>query len=189
MKINVLTATAAAVAMLSTAAHAADTTYYEPAPQAQYDYQPETQSSDWSGGYAGVQLGGGKLNTTAGNDTALVGGAHAGYLMQRGAFVAGPEVSIDWTGMEVGATDVNAMAHGKVRAGVAIDNMIVTGSVGYGHAFAGNQGGGGIALGAGADMAITEKVIGGAEYQYTKIGGPSDARTHTLRSRLSYKFN
>ena len=137
MKINVILAATAAVALLGTAAQAADATYYDPAPQPQYNYsQPQTPAANWQGAYAGVQLGGGQLRTSLGNDTAFVGGAHAGYLMQRGSFVAGPEVDIDWTGWEVGGSEVDATAHAKLRAGVAVDNLLVTGSVGYGRMWA-----------------------------------------------------
>lgn len=197
MKTIVLLATTAAAAMLTATAHAADTTYYDPAPQANYD-SPSMggQTFNWQGAYAGVQVGGGRMNVSGvGNDTALVGGGHAGYLMQRGNFVAGPEVDVDVTGWNVGGADVKATAHAKVRAGVAMDRVLVTGSVGYGHMWASNPGGnadnGGLSLGAGADVAITDRVIGGADYLYTDIGnvGGANVNTHTIRTRLGFKFN
>tara|TARA_Y100000815_G_scaffold107521_2_gene96188 strand:+ start:5934 stop:6512 length:579 start_codon:yes stop_codon:yes gene_type:complete len=188
MKKYAILTTAAAFATLSVTAQAADTTYYDPAPQPQYD-APAAQATNWQGAYAGVQIGGGQIRTDGGNDTAMVGGAHAGYLMQRGQFVAGPEVDINWTGWEVGSTDVDATARARVRAGMAVDNLLVTGSVGYGRMWADGESDGGLSVGAGADIAISEKIIGGAEYLYTNIGGGADITTHEVRGRLSYKFN
>ncbi|MAS06997.1 MAG: hypothetical protein CL534_20245 [Ahrensia sp.] len=188
MKMYAILTTAAAFATLSVTAQAADTTYYDPAPQPQYG-APAAVTPNWQGAYAGVQLGGGQVRTAGGNDSAMTAGAHAGYLMQRGQFVAGPEVDINWTGWEVGSTEVDATAHARVRAGMAVDNLLVTGSLGYGHMWADGNSEGGLSVGAGADMAISEKIIGGAEYLYTDIGGSGDVSTHEIRGRLSYKFN
>ena len=188
MKMYAILTTAAAFATLSVTAQAADTTYYDPAPQPQYG-APASQTPNWEGAYAGVQLGGGQIRTNGGNDTAMIAGGHAGYLMQRGQFVAGPEVDINWTGWEVGGTDVDATARARIRAGMAVDNLLVTGSLGYGRMWADGDSEGGLSVGAGADMAISEKIIGGAEYLYTNIGGGGDISTHEVRGRLSYKFN
>ena len=128
-----------------------------------------------------------------GNDTPFVGGGHVGYLFQRGNLVAGPEVDVDVTGYSVGGTDVSPAVHAQIRAGVAMDNILVTGSVGYGRMWADGESDGGLSLGAGMDMAITNHIVGGADYTYTNIdnfaGGSEDVSTHTVRGRLSYKFN
>jgi opacity protein-like surface antigen len=189
MKINVFLTTAAALASLSAVANAADTTYYDPAPQPQYSAQTQYQSPNWQGAYAGVQLGGGQIRTNGGNDTAMVAGGHAGYLIQRGQFVAGPEVDVNWAGWDVGGMEVDATARARVRAGVAIDNLLVTGSVGYGHMWADGESDGGLSVGAGADMQLSDHIVGGAEYLHTNIGGGADVKTHEVRGRLSYKFN
>ncbi|MCI5077615.1 porin family protein [Oricola sp.] len=192
MKTTLLLAATLATAMLSGAANAADTTYYDPAPQPAYTPQPQmSATTDWSGLYAGAQLGGGTVDVDGvGDDTAIVGGVHAGYLFQRGSFVVGPEVDIDMTGWDVGGTDVDAVAHAKLRAGVAADRLLVTGSVGYGHMWADGESDGGLTAGAGVDYAITDHVTGGADYLYTDIetSGP-DVTSHTIRTRLGYKFN
>jgi len=189
MKKYAILTTAAAFATLSVTAQAADTTYYDPAPQPQYDAPASSQAPNWQGAYAGIHLGGGQIRTNAGNDSAMIAGGHAGYLMQRGQFVAGPEVEINWNGWEVGGSEVDATAQARIRAGMAVDNLLVTGSVGYSRMWADGDSEGGLALGAGADMAITDKIIGGAEYVHTNIGGGADITTHEIRGRLSYKFN
>ena len=191
MKTNVLLATTAAIAMLTATAHAADTTYYDPAPQPQYGGSM-SQPFNWSGAYVGAQIGGGRVNVSGvGNDTAMVGGGHAGYLMQRGNLVAGPEVDVDVTGWNVSGTRINTSAHAKLRAGVAMDRVLVTGSVGYGKIWANGASAGGLALGAGADVALTDHVTGGADYLYTDAGnmGGANVNTHTIRTRLGFKFN
>ena len=155
--------------------------------------EPTGKASD-----AGVQGGGGKFSAVGGaSDTALVGGVHAGYLMQYGRFVAGPELDMDWTGWTVGGTDIKRVLHAKVRGGVAFDNVLVTGSLGYGHAWA-NTGGvansdGGLIAGAGVDFAMTKHVIAGADYLYHHVSdfspGMLDTNSHAVRVRMSYKFN
>ena len=75
------------------------------------------------------------------------------------------------------------------------DRTLVTGSVGYGHAWASNSGStkdkGGLALGAGIDFAATDRVIVGTDYTFNKIDsfGGADTAAHTVRARLSFKFN
>ena len=195
MKINLFAATVATTAMLSAAAQAADTTYYEPTPQPAYAVQPQT--TNWQGFYAGVQAGGGRFSAGGNSDTALLGGVHAGYLWQNGQFVAGPEVDVDWTGWNVGGTKVNPVVHAKIRAGVAVGNALVTGSIGYGHAWA-EAGGtksndGGLTAGAGVDFSMTDHIVTGADYLYHHVNdfspGTTDTNSHALRIRMSYKFN
>lgn len=151
---------------------------------------------NWEGFYAGVQAGGGKFSVSNGNsDTAMVGGAHAGYLWQKGRFVFGPEFDVNATGWQIGGTQLDAIANAKLRGGFAFDRTLVTASVGYGHAWASSGGAhmdkGGLAVGAGIDFAATDRIIVGTDYTYNKIDsfGGQDTGAHTVRARLSFKFN
>lgn len=196
MKMTAILATAVAVAALGTTARAADTTYYDPAPQPTYNTQAPTQVNDWQGGYAGLQLGGGDVSVSGtGSDTSVVGGAHAGYNWQVGSVVFGGEVDADLSGASVAGTDVDATMHAKVRAGMAFDRVLVTGSVGYGHMWVSGAGGsgnkGGLTYGAGADYRLNDKVIVGADYLHTDINNFNGANVdeNVVRGRLSYKFN
>jgi opacity protein-like surface antigen len=152
----------------------------------------------WQGFYAGVQLGGGKFHVSNGNsDTAAVGGVHAGYLWQNGQFVFGPEFDVDAAGWTIGSTHVDAEMNAKFRAGFAVDRALFTGTIGYGHTWASNGGSkgddGGLVAGAGIDFAATDRVIVGADYLYHHIDtfnpGTVDTDSHTVRARLSFKFN
>ena len=174
------------VAMSSTAAMAADEVFIaDPVPY------------DWSGFYAGAQVGvaTGSINFGP-DDTDVIGGIHAGYLWQNGQFVFGPEVEANLTGLSIVGVDVDAFVAAKLRAGVAFDRLLVTGSVGYGHAWVdagfANLDDGGLVAGAGIDYAVTDRVIVGADYLYSNIQNfdvtPFDSDAHAVRARLSIKF-
>ncbi|MCI5077616.1 outer membrane beta-barrel protein [Oricola sp.] len=159
-------------------------------------FAPVAMTQDWEGFYAGVQLGGGTFETSGGSsDTAALGGAHAGYLWQTGRFVFGPEFDVNASGWAIGGTHMDATASAKLRAGVAFDRTLVTGSVGYAHKWASagplSFDAGGLALGAGIDFAATDRVIVGADYTYTDIDdfGFSDTNSHSVRARLSFRFD
>ena len=175
-----------ALALSAGAAQAADEVYFsDPAPY------------DWSGLYVGAQVG--VANTSLGfglDDTDVIGGAHAGYLMQNGRFVYGVEVEGNLTGLSPLFVDVDAFVAAKAKAGVAFDRILVTGSVGYGHAWASlgplSLDDGGLVVGAGVDYAYNDRIIVGADYLYSNIQNfdftPLDVDSHAVRARISVKF-
>jgi outer membrane immunogenic protein len=192
-------ASVAAVALLSSAAVAADLPLpmapSEPAPVAVPGY-------DWSGIYVGVQ-GGWKFGeddyfvTGFGDagfdvDGPMVGG-HLGGNFQTGMFVFGLEGDGEWAdvsgtdtapnGDEV-STDIEWQASIRGRVGLAWDRVLLYGTGGA--AFAGTENRifdasvpatdteddtrVGWTVGAGLDFGITQNLSAGVEYRYTDYG-------------------
>lgn len=79
--------------------------------------------ADWTGFYAGGQLGYGDVdNDLLDDDTnGAIYGVHAGYLYDFGSFVLGGEVDVDGTNIEsdapIDGVDVEAIARAKVLLG------------------------------------------------------------------------
>jgi outer membrane immunogenic protein len=158
---------------------------------------------NWSGFYAGVQVGYAwgddktvEFGTLTGVPTGLslgyspdgiVGGVHAGANYQMGMFVLGVEGDIEASGISGGTRnlllrgndfDVAWQGSIRARAGVAFDRVLVyaTGGVAY------------------ADMEhtyvnglIAEKASGG-EWGYTVGAGVEYAFTQNLTARVEYRY-
>ncbi|MCP1198898.1 outer membrane protein [Notoacmeibacter sp. MSK16QG-6] len=186
-----------AIALMATPAMAADVIDYSaPTPAPSYDVAPERFG--WDGGYAGAQLGYGFAEADPGDDpSGIVGGLHAGYLMQYGSFVVGPEIDVDASGIDGEDLEIDAIARAKLKAGVAIDRFLVSGTVGYAYAWGesdtdGDVSDGALEVGAGLDFAATDNIVVGSDYMYHNFGEfddtNSDLDLHTVRARVSYKF-
>ncbi len=79
------------------------------------------RSADWTGFYAGAQLGYGQLKSDAIDEEPqdLLYGVHAGYLYDLGNIVVGAELDYDMTeiGFAAPAVDLDSVARFKLRAG------------------------------------------------------------------------
>ena len=79
------------------------------------------RSADWTGFYAGAQLGYGQLKSDAIDEDPqdLLYGVHAGYLYDLGNIVVGAELDYDMTeiGFAAPAVDLDSVARFKLRAG------------------------------------------------------------------------
>jgi len=132
MKKTLFTATGAAVAIAAGAALAADlprgpAPYYNPPPASVYN---------WSGVYAGLNLGygWGKVTNTGANPSGILGGGQIGVNWQSGQFVYGAEADIQASGADdtfAGYKFSNPW-FGTVRgrAGYAINNILLYGTLG-----------------------------------------------------------
>ena len=83
---------------------------------------PMPVGSDWTGFYAGGQLGYGKVEADelSGDTQGATYGVHAGYLYDLGSFVLGGELDLDGTQIENdtdGAADVDTITRAKLRLG------------------------------------------------------------------------
>ena len=82
---------------------------------------PIPRGSDWTGFYAGGQLGYGQVETPAFSEDQddLIYGLHAGYNYDLGNFVVGAEIDYDWTqiGDSGSGIDLDNVARLKLRAG------------------------------------------------------------------------
>lgn len=96
---------------------------------------PVAPISDWTGFYAGGQLGYGQLDSDALTEDpdGLLYGAHAGYLYDFGSWVIGGELDIDGTEIEDETADValDTVARAKLRVGYDAGNWLpyVTGGI------------------------------------------------------------
>lgn len=161
----------------------------EPAPVLDY-------GSDWSGFYAGAQVGYGDVDSNgAGIDgNGGYGGVHAGYRWDLGKAVLGLEADWDKTDIDLGAagTDsLDSIARLKVQAGYDLGPTLVYATAGAARADATIGGAdlseNGWVLGAGATYALNDQWTLGGEVmtnRFDDFGGTGidlDATTATLR--------
>jgi outer membrane immunogenic protein len=194
-----LLVSASALALLSTAAFAADLPLpVDPIPVA----QAADPVYDWSGIYAGLQGGGvwGNVDfadvTNAQNfEYNIEGwkfGGHLGGQMQWHWVVLGVEGDIEWAdvngmltaGNDSVSSDFNYQASIRGRLGVAFDRLLVYGTGGAAYAdIDGTITNGGAAIsegvdisrwgwtaGGGVEFGVTQYISVGAEYRYTDLG-------------------
>ena len=161
---------------------------------------PMMAARDWTGFYAGGQLGYVDLGRNVGGDGAL-GGLHAGYLHDFGnGFAAGIDGSYNWgrsVDVTVDGTPANVslsqVARLGARAGVTTGDFFVYGTVGAARARVpalGNETGpyGGIGL----EYALTDNLRLGGEVLYHRFnsfgGSPLDVSATTAQARVSFRF-
>ncbi|WP_431299632.1 outer membrane protein [Tabrizicola sp. BL-A-41-H6] len=157
-------------------------------------------SADWSGFYAGAQLGYGDVSSSpdglGGNGE--LGGLHAGYRWDFGQFVAGAEVDWDKTNIDLGgdAGSLDDVARLKLIGGADLGRALVYGSVGMAKANA-TVGGEdlsdtGYTLGAGVDYAITDSWTVGGElmgHQFNDFDGSGvDIDATTIKAKVALRF-
>lgn len=205
---NTIRASAAAILLASAAgvAAAADlprgsAPYYAPAPSGIYN---------WSGFYAGVNLGyeWGKVTNSGINPSGVAGGAQAGYNWQNGQFVFGGETDIQLSG----ADDTFApwkfsnpwFGTLRGRVGYAFSNILAyaTGGLAYGNlkAESGNLSEDktqlGWTLGAGMEVGLAPNWSAKVEYLYMDLGNrfysitgvENGLQSSVLRLGVNYHF-
>lgn len=230
-KFLMLSASLAALSVTVPGAYAADlwTNYSEPLIISSAGY-------DWSGFYAGVFAGYGAGRATS---TSLVPatespvdvqgmllGGTVGANAQFGNFVLGVEGDLAWSGVDGSATcaapaftctgSLDWLSSGKLRAGVAVDQVLLFGTAGISAggiiasvdpAPAGANGTysstvWGWTIGGGAEMAVTDAMSIKAEYAYhdfatvqapvntiANLGATDiDSSAHTIKLGLNYRF-
>jgi outer membrane immunogenic protein len=231
-----LLVSASVMALLGGAAMAADLPTYEaPAPI----YSPAPLAYSWTGFYVGLQAGygwgdvDGDASVDADPDTGgydyeidgFIGGIHAGYNHQFNNFVVGVEGDVEYASLDGSGggddpgfgsfyheTELDWLATLRLRAGFAIDRLLIygTGGVAWAHidqAFGedgdpalddGDRSRWGWTLGAGAEYAFANNWTARAEYRYYDLGDDdvsgvdysddNDITLHTVRLGASYKF-
>lgn len=156
---------------------------------------------DWSGAYAGVQLGYADVDSNgAGLDgDGFIGGIHGGYLWDFGNMVAGAEVSYDSADIDLGAAGdtLDDMTRLKLLVGTEMGRSLVYGAVGAAHASMTDAGGADLSdsgwfLGAGLDYAVSDRWTVGAEFLHHKFddfdGTGNDFDVNTLQAKVSMRF-
>lgn len=157
--------------------------------------------TDWTGGYVGVQLGYGDVDTNgAGLDgDGAIGGIHAGYRWDFGNYVVGAEIDYDITNIGLGGAtgELDSVARAKLKAGFDGGQVLYYGTLGAAYADATVGGAGlsdsGYIVGAGVDYQLTNNWVLGGEVLYHDFGSNFDGsgveiEATTVQARLSYNF-
>ncbi|EPX78947.1 outer membrane protein [Litoreibacter arenae] len=158
---------------------------------------PANTGGDWTGFYAGAQLGYGDADSSVpalnGNDSLY--GIHAGYDYDFGRFVLGGELDYDKADIDLGggAASIDSVARAKIRAGYDMGRTLLyaTGGAARADTSVGDESG--PFLGLGAAYKVTESFTVGGEFlthQFDDVGSVAgndiDANTFTLRG--SFRF-
>lgn len=174
---------------------------------------PVSTGSDWSGFYAGGQLGFGSLsiddNDDATDDEDFDGalyGLHAGYMYDFGSIVAGAEIDFDGTQIEVGegdtAVEVGSVLRAKARLGYDAGRFLPYVTAGFAQARLNSDDEAtddlledkydGSFYGIGAAYAVNERFVVGAEvlrhsFEDTPVADfDTDVTTATLRASIRF---
>lgn len=172
-------------------------------------------SDVWSGMYAGIHAGrstSAGIVTAFGKDGAWEGGVHVGGNVQFGALVVGAEVEgnyasgLDYDLGNGAGLKQNWSGAAKARAGLALDNLLLYGTAGYGFARLDPTGtvtsdgkyAGGLSLGGGAEFMVSDGLSLRLDYSQTRFadvafsaGGSSQTRdltSHAVRAGVSFRF-
>ncbi|MDX6807014.1 outer membrane protein [Terrihabitans rhizophilus] len=204
---NLLTSLAVAGAAMSAplAASAADVPYYGGG-ESSYA-APATSASNWTGFYVGGHVGYGTGEASEADIDGFVGGVQGGFNWQMGQFLAGVEADVSYSGVGasglVDSYDVDWLGTARGRVGFAFDRFVAYGTGGLAWANAEYEGPVssdsnthlGWTLGAGVEMALTERVSAKAEYLYMDFGSESysgvgdiEPDLHNVRLGVNYRF-
>lgn len=227
---------ASVVALLGGTAMAADLPVMDaPAPI----YSPAPMAYTWTGFYVGLQAGYGWGDVdgeadVGGTDATgdydyeidgFIAGIHAGYNHQFNNFVVGVEGDVEYASLDGSGggddpgfgsfyheTELDWLATLRLRAGFAIDRLLIYGTGGFAWAHVdqafgetgdpalddGDRSRWGWTLGAGAEYAFATNWTARAEYRYYDLGDDdvsgvgfsddNDITLHTIRLGASYKF-
>ena len=158
---------------------------------------PVSYGTDWTGSYAGIQLGYGQADVGGTDGDGIIGGIHAGYNYDFGSLVAGAELNYDLAEIDLdgGAGSIDNVGRLKLRLGYDLGSALVYATAGMASADA-NVGGDlsdtGLLYGIGFDYLVANNWTAGAEllrHEFDDFDGSgSDVEVDTLQARLSYKF-
>lgn len=199
MKIYAITAL---VGLAAAPAFAGDlsTTPVEPQPQVLTQAAPLNYGGDWTGAYAGIQLGYGDVGTTGGalDGDGAIGGAHVGYNYDFGNYVLGAELDHNISNIDLGAAagELDSVTRLKGKVGYDAGRTLYYGVLGAAHAEATVGGAGlsesGYLVGLGADYMLTDNIVLGGDVIYHDFGdfdgSGVEVDATTVQARLSFKF-
>jgi opacity protein-like surface antigen len=157
---------------------------------------------DWTGPYAGVQLGWGWASIVESGDPDIdgdgfVAGVHAGYNQDLGRFVLGVEIDYNLADITFENDDpdaaITSLAHLKLRGGFDAGRTLFFASAGIARAEAeGGASGSGPAFGLGVEHRFSDRLSAGAEFLVHQFddfySGGIDLELQTLQARVSFNF-
>ncbi|MEI4262454.1 outer membrane protein [Roseovarius sp. D0-M9] len=160
---------------------------------------PVFSSPNWTGFYAGGQLGYANIDTDiAGVDgDGLIGGLTTGYDYDLGNWVVGAGLDYDWTDVGLGnvpETTVDNVFRAKLRGGYKLGNGLLYATGGYAMAETNNLGDeDGYFVGAGYEHLVTENVSIGGEVLYHEFDGfntvpDTNVEATTAQVRATFRF-
>ncbi|WP_108814993.1 outer membrane protein [Loktanella sp. Alg231-35] len=169
-----------------------------PAPAPVMAPAPVRMGSDWTGFYAGGQIGYGQLDSDAlADDTdGLTYGVHAGYLYDLGTIVLGAELDVDGTEIEDDAADIalDSVARAKLRVGYDAGVWMPYLTAGVARATTSgalDETDDGSFAGLGLDYQVSNNIRVGGEvlqHQFDDFGGAADIDATTASARVSFSF-
>ncbi|MBE0414586.1 outer membrane beta-barrel protein [Yoonia sp.] len=160
------------------------------------------RGSDWTGFYAGAQLGYGELEADAGvltpsDPNGAIYGVHAGYMYDLGSIVLGAELDFDGTNIDVDtpALELDSIFRAKLRVGYDAGAFLPYLTAGYVEAETSGATNGttdGDFYGIGFAYKMNNNLLVGAEVlQHDFDGGVlggANLEATTATARVSYKF-
>lgn len=157
---------------------------------------PVASSPDWTGFYAGGQLGYANVDTNvAGVDgDGFIGGLVGGYDWDLGNWVVGVGADWDFADISLGAAaDLEQVWRLKTRGGYKIGNGLAYATAGYANADTDNLGDDdGYFIGAGYEHLITQNFSLGGEVLYHEFDNfnstTTDVEATTVQLRGTFRF-
>jgi len=161
---------------------------------------PMASSPNWTGFYAGGQLGYANVDTNfAGVDgDGLIGGLVAGYDYDLGNWVVGAGLDYDWADVSFGGAgtgvDVDTIWRAKLRGGYKLGNGLLYATAGYANVDTNVIGDSdGYFVGGGYEHLVTQNISVGGEILYHEFDSFSavpfvDAEATTAQVRATFRF-
>jgi outer membrane immunogenic protein len=154
-----------------------------------------TMGRDWTGGYAGLQLGYADVGTSVdglGGDD-VIGGFTAGYDWDFGNFVLGAGLDADIADLSVGDLTLERVYRLKVRGGYDLGNGLLYATAGgVGADIDGLGYDTGYFVGAGYEHMVTDTISLGGEVLYHEFDNFKDSGVDvdatTFQIRANYRF-
>lgn len=161
---------------------------------------PMAMARDWTGGYAGLQLGYADAEASVGAATIdgddVIGGFIAGYDYDFGNYVLGAGIDADIAELDVGtptATTLERVYRLKVRGGIKLgDGLLYATGGGAGADLDGFGYDTGYFVGAGYEHMVTDTISLGGEVLYHEFddfnNSGIDVEATTFQVRAAYRF-
>lgn len=163
---------------------------------------PAKVDGDWTGFYAGAQIGNGNVTSDApgldGND--VIGGVHAGYRYDLGRAVLGAELDYNAANIDISDslsdTTVDSVARLKLMAGYDVGRALVyvTGGAAYAEATLDGSSASddGYFAGVGVDYRLSDNINLGGEllgHRFDDFDDSGvDVEAVTLQAKIAYRF-
>lgn len=187
---------AAAASLAAAPALAGSPVLADPEPALPAAVAPAPASPDWTGGYAGVQLGYANVDTNVpgvdGDD--VIGGLTAGYDYDFGQWVLGAGLDYDFADINLNnAASVENVWRAKLRAGYKVGNGLAYATGGYANADTDTLGSDdGYFIGAGYEHMVSQNFSVGGEVLYHEFDNFNssgiDVEATTAQIRGTFRF-